>query len=128
MNVVHTMLYEPSFNIQADVHLEQKVISYSDGPERAYLIHPYQCSRGMEYTETVGLWVLDADGSEALAAVLGTPAPESSEARPWYVNWIKQGQLVAHKQWIGVDQGAHLLLTMQGCDILDRRTHLFGKA
>lgn len=126
MQLFHPCHYDAGFDLQADVDLINKTINVTDGPDRAYLIYPYQ-DRGGEEQETVALWVLDdIESREILAAVLGSPDPKLTTIRPWYINWIKDGQLHVHKQSIGIDRGAHLLTSLADYDLLDRRTHLFG--
>jgi hypothetical protein len=126
MQLIHTFHYDAGFNLQADVDLINKTIDITDGPDRAYLIYPYQNRHGEEQ-ETVALWVLDdIESKEMLSAALGVPDPQLTAIRPWYVNWIKDGRLHVHKQSIGIDRGAHLLTMLADYDVLDRRSHLFG--
>jgi hypothetical protein len=126
MDTLLTLRFETDFDMQADVELAKKQLNYSEGPDRAYLIYPYE-NRGTTYEEVAALWQLDdAESREMLAAVLGAPDPRATAVKPWYINWIKNGQLHVHKQPIGIDRGAHLLTTLADYDLLDRRSHLFG--
>ena len=127
MDTFHTFAGDPGFDIQLDVHLVRGEASYSEGPDRVYLLYPYKDSAGREGEETVGIWRTDEpDAAETLASILGIQDSQVCAVRPWYVRWIRNGEIVLKQHWLGLDRGVHLIDLMSQYDLLDRRSHLFG--
>ena len=127
MDVFHTFCGDPGFDIQLDVHLARGEADYSAGPDRLYLIHPYRDAAGLEGEETAGIWRTDLpEAAEAVASILGIPDAKPCLVRPWYLRWIRAGEIAVRQHWLGLDRGMHLIELMQSHDLLDRRAHLFG--
>lgn len=121
-----------AFDIQVDNDLEAGRTAFSDGPDRAYLYLPYKLTpeqvrpNGGSGAELLALWLIDSPtAAETLAAGLGAPLPKGSQARPFELTWIRDGQLAVKRRAISADAAVWLINSLAPQDQLDQSAHLF---